>query len=190
MIRDDVDVLKHAPGNLNIVVKRLSLYEHGTNERMDTQESNSDFETNEDCNEGTQLVGPVDGESKFENTKLEDLVLLEGPQQILQLTLQKRADDVMEEITDADDYADWIRWVADAEQEKQVISRATNDVEVSVLLQVQHMDITDSHNSLKERLIDNCKADSRWGEICQNMRVDQNLSKEKGQQLWGVLEQY
>jgi hypothetical protein len=190
MIRDDVDVLKHAPRNLNIVVKRLSLYEHGTNERMDTQESNSDFETNEDCNEGTQLVGPVDGESKFENTKLEDLVLLEGPQQILQLTLQKRADDLMEEITDADDYADWIRWVADAEQEKQVISRAMNDVEVSVLLQVQHMDITDSHNSLKERLIDNCKADSRWGEICQNMRVDQNLSKEKGQQLWGVLEQY
>jgi hypothetical protein len=38
---------------------------------------------------------------------------------MLQLTLQEQADDFMkEEITDADDYADWIRWVSDAEQEK------------------------------------------------------------------------
>jgi hypothetical protein len=29
-----------------------------------------------------------------------------------------------------------------------------------------------------------------WGEICQKMRVDQDLNKEKGQQLWGVLERY
>jgi hypothetical protein len=134
---------------------------------MDTQESNFESETNEDCNEETQLVGPVDGESEFGNTELEDLVLLEGPQQILQLTLQKQADDLMkEEITDVDDYADWIRWVADVKQGKQVISRATNGAEVSVLLQVQHMDITNSHNSLKERLADYRKADSGWGEIC------------------------
>jgi hypothetical protein len=52
------------------------------------------------------------------------------------------------------------------------------------------MDITDSHNSPKKRLDDNRKADSRWGEICQKMRVDQDLNKEKGQQLWGVLERY
>jgi hypothetical protein len=55
-----------------------------------------------------------------------------------------------EEITNADDYADWIRWVVDAEQGKQALSGATNGAEVSVLLQVQHMDITDFHNSLKE----------------------------------------
>jgi hypothetical protein len=52
------------------------------------------------------------------------------------------------------------------------------------------MDIIDSHNSLKERLADNRKADSRWGEICQKMRVDHDLNKEKGLQLWGVLERY
>jgi predicted aspartyl protease len=79
IIRDDADVLKHAPGNLNAVIRQLSLYEHGTNERMDTQESNSDSDTNEDCNEGTQLVGPIDDESEFGNTELEDLVLSEGP---------------------------------------------------------------------------------------------------------------
>ncbi len=79
MIRDDADALKHAPGNWNAVVRQLSLYDHDTNERMDTQESDSDSDTNEDCNKGTQLVGPVDGESEFGNTELEDLVLLEGP---------------------------------------------------------------------------------------------------------------
>ncbi len=41
------------------------------------------------------------------------------------------------------------------------------------------MDITDSHNGLKERLDDNRKVDSKWGEICQKMRVDQDLNKEK-----------
>jgi hypothetical protein len=148
---------------------------------MDTRESDSDSVTNENCNEEIQLVGPVDGESEFGNTELEELVLLEGPQQILQLTLHEQADDLMkEEITDADDYADWIQWVADAWQGKQALSGATNGAEVSVLLQVQHMDITYSHNSLKERLDDNRKADSRWCEICQKMRVDQDLNKEKG----------
>jgi hypothetical protein len=191
VIRDDVDFLKHTTGKLSTMVRQLSLYEQGTNEQMDTQESNSDFESNEDCNEGIQLVGPIDDESEFGNTELDNLVLLEGPQQILQVTLQKQAEDLMkEEITDADDYADWIRWVADAEQEKLAITRATNDAEVSVILQVQHMDITNSHYSLKGRLTDNCKTGSKWGEICQKIRVDQNLSREKGQQLWGVLEQY
>jgi hypothetical protein len=191
VIRDDVDFLKHTTGKLSTMVRQLSLYEQGTNEQMDTQESNSDFESNEDCNEGIQLVGPIDDESEFGNTELDNLVLLEGPQQILQVTLQKQAEDLMkEEITDADDYADWIRWVADAEQEKLAITRATNDAEVSVILQVQHMDITNSRYSLKGRLTDNFKTSSRWGEICQKIRVDQNLSREKGQQLWGVLEQY
>ncbi len=54
-------------------------------------------------------MGPVDGESEFGDTELEDLVMLEGPQQFLQLTLEKQAGDFMkEEITDADNYANWI----------------------------------------------------------------------------------
>jgi hypothetical protein len=56
---------------------------------MDTRESDSDSDTNEKCNEEIQLVGLVDGGSEFGNTELEELVLLEGPQQILQLTLQE-----------------------------------------------------------------------------------------------------
>ncbi len=45
------------------------------------------------------------------------LIEAEGPPEILQLILQGQADDFMkEEVTDGDDYADWIRWVADEEQ--------------------------------------------------------------------------
>jgi hypothetical protein len=52
------------------------------------------------------------------------------------------------------------------------------------------MGIVDSHNSFKEQLAisNNRKASSRWGEICQKIRVDQNLDEKKGQQLWGILE--
>ncbi|CAM6070658.1 unnamed protein product [Sphagnum tenellum] len=46
-----------------------------------------------------------------------------------------------EEITDADDYADWIRWVIDVEQGKQALLEAANGAKMSVLLQVQQMDI-------------------------------------------------
>jgi hypothetical protein len=86
---------------------------------MDALVSDSNSDTDEDREGGLQLVELIDDESKFGNTELEDLVLLEGPQQMLQLTLQEQADDFMkEEITDADDYADWIRWVSDVEQGK------------------------------------------------------------------------
>jgi hypothetical protein len=40
-----------------------------------------------------------------------------------------------EETGESDDYADWIKWVADEEQKKQVTSGAT-DVKAPALLQV------------------------------------------------------
>ncbi len=44
---------------------------------------------------------------EFGDTEFEELVKKEGPQQILQLTMQTNADDFMkEELTDVDDYAD------------------------------------------------------------------------------------
>jgi hypothetical protein len=190
-VRDDANALRHAPGNSDAVDGLSSLWEHSTNEQMIAQESESDSDSNEDSNEGTQPVGPVDGESEFGDTELEDLVMLEGPQQILQLTLEKQAGDLMkEEITDADDYADWIQWAADAEQGKQTLPEVTSAAEVSVILQVQQMDIVDSSSNIKERIADNRKEDSRWGEICRKIRIYRNLDEEMGQQLWRVLEQY
>jgi len=141
----------HLDGNLDTIARKPSLCEHIATGRMDALVSNSDSDTDEDREGGLQLVGPVDDESEFGNTELEDLILLEGPQQMLQLTLQEQADDFMkEEITDADDYVDWIRWVYDAEQGKQALPGTANCEEVPVLLQVQQMDTANSHNNFKE----------------------------------------
>jgi len=82
-VREDAGILKQTSRNSDAVDGLPPLYEHDTNERMITQESESDSDSNEDSNEGTQLVGLVDGESEFGDTELEDLVMLEGPQQIL-----------------------------------------------------------------------------------------------------------
>jgi hypothetical protein len=50
-------------------------------------DSNNDTDDNEHCDEGPQLVEPNGDEYEFGNIELEDLMLLEGPQQILQLIL-------------------------------------------------------------------------------------------------------
>ncbi len=53
------------------------------------------------------------------DAEFEDLVSSEGPQEMLRLMLQEQADRIMaEEIVDGDDYADWIRWVSDAEKSR------------------------------------------------------------------------
>jgi hypothetical protein len=77
----------HLDGNLDAIIRKPSLCEHIATRRMDALVSDSDSDTDEDREGGLQLVEPVDDESKFENIELEDLVLLEGPQQMLQLTL-------------------------------------------------------------------------------------------------------
>ncbi len=118
-------------------------------------------------------------------------MLKEGPQQILQLMLQDTADNLLkEEITDAVDYADWIQWAAEEEQRMQSLSKAAIAAEESVLLQIQQMEIADSSGDVKERIMRNPKEDTRWGEICQKIRIDQYLDKGKERQLWNVLEQY
>jgi hypothetical protein len=107
--------------------------------------------------------------------------------------IQEQANDFMkEEITDSDDYADWIQWVSDAEQGKQGISTTSKQEEAPVLLQLQQVNSDLFPNKFKEQLLvsDNCRVDSRWAKISQKIRGDQDLYKAKGQELWGVLEQY
>jgi hypothetical protein len=41
-------------------------------------------------------------------------------------------------------------WATDAEKGKQALLEATSAAEVSVILQVQQMDIVDSSNNIKE----------------------------------------
>jgi hypothetical protein len=76
--------------------------------------STSDSDTGTDSNEHYDgepcQFEQIDDENEFSDAKLEDLVMLEGPQQILQLILQDQVDGFMEEkITDANDYVNWLR---------------------------------------------------------------------------------
>ncbi len=69
------------------------------------------------------------------DVEFEELVSLEGPQEMLRLMLQEQVDGIMtEEIADGDDYADWIRWVSDAEKSRQTVHESTHDVPVPLLL--------------------------------------------------------
>jgi len=140
--RDAVVALEDTPlnGGLDVDFGKLSLGNPIMTGQTDTMVSDSDTDTVDDCEGKHQLVEPIDDEPEFGNTELENLVLVEGPQQILQLILQKQADDFMEEeIADADDYADWIKWVSDAKKGKQAIFETVNRAEVPVLLQIHQM---------------------------------------------------
>jgi hypothetical protein len=39
-----------------------------------------------------------------------------------------------EEIIDADDYADWMRWVSDAKQSRRAVYETTHDAAIPLLL--------------------------------------------------------
>jgi hypothetical protein len=84
----------------------------------DASTSNSETGTDgsEHCEWDSHQLKQIDCEDEFKDTELEDLVESEGPQEILQLILQEQVDVLMdEEITDADDYADSMKWVSAAE---------------------------------------------------------------------------
>jgi len=158
-----------------------------------TSDSDVDTDDSEHCDLESNQLKQIDYDDEFGNTGMEELVKSEGPQEILQLILQEQVDNFMkEEITDVDDHADWIQWVYDAEQGKQVISTTPKHEEAPVLLQLQQMNSGLFPNSFREHLplSDDCKADARWEEIFQKIRIDQNLDKEKGQHLRKTLERY
>ncbi len=126
----------------------------------------------------------VDCEDEFKDADLEELVNSEGPQEMLRLMLQEQNDKFMaEEVTDSDDYANWIKWVSDAEQSRQVVYESAQDIPVPLLFQQP----IPAHNSLIQVLLQtvqvkdgdlDCKtaeklassnhpeADIRWKEIC------------------------
>jgi hypothetical protein len=100
---------KHASGESKAMDGTSYLSQQNISEQIAELESKSDSGSCEDFDEENQAVGTIEEESEFGNTELENLVLSEGPQQILQLMLQDKAADFMkEEVTDNDDYADWI----------------------------------------------------------------------------------
>ncbi len=75
-------------GDLDVDFGNLSLCDPIVIGQTDTLVSNLDTDADDDGEGGLQLVEPIDDKSEFGNTELEDLVMMEGPQQILQLMLQ------------------------------------------------------------------------------------------------------
>ncbi|CAK9206727.1 unnamed protein product [Sphagnum troendelagicum] len=132
----------------------------------------------------------------------------EGSQEILQLILQEQVDEFMdEEITDADDYADWMRWVSDAEQSRRAMYESTHDAAIPLLLQqpsrryassipallqIVQMKNGNSDCSTIEQLGSSSheEMDTRWREIYQRIRIDNNLDEGGQQELWKILEHY
>jgi hypothetical protein len=70
------------------------------------------------------------------DVEFEELVSSERPHEMLRLMLQEQADGIMiEEIMDGDDYANWIKWVADAEESRKIMHECTHNVPVPLMLQ-------------------------------------------------------
>jgi hypothetical protein len=103
----------------DLVVECPSVNTEVEDQRPEVRMSDSDSDASENSEEEHQLREPICDGSEFEDIELEQLVMREGPQQILQLTLQEQTDCLMkEEAGESNDYADWIKWVVDAEQKK------------------------------------------------------------------------
>jgi hypothetical protein len=101
-----------------------------------TSTSDEDTDDSERSDPESNQLQQIDYENEFGDTELEELVESERPQEILQLIIQEQVDDIMkEEVTDSDDYADWIQWVSDEEQNRQPTYESTQDLPVPLLLQ-------------------------------------------------------
>jgi len=84
-----------------------------------TSDSDDDSDTSEYYDSESHQIEQIDSEDEFVDAEFEELVNSEGPHEMLRLMLQEQANGIMtKEITDGDDYADWIKWVADAEESR------------------------------------------------------------------------
>jgi hypothetical protein len=170
----------------------------------------SDDESDDDEFHGSEStpLEQSDSDDEFVDAKFEELINSEGPQGILQLMLQEQTDGIVtEENSDGDDYADWIKWSADAKENRLSVCKSARNVLGLVLLQ-QHKPNRDSmipmifqttqaktdEPDLKPN--EGCASCShseleiRWKEICERIKIDTDLDGHGQQQLWATLEKY
>jgi hypothetical protein len=110
LMKDVIIVLDntHINGDSNITAWILDQDSLIMPKGVDASASYSDPDTDnkEHCDGGPSQVEQIDDDNEFRDIEFEDLVLLEGPQLILQLKLHEHVDGFMEEeIIDANDYA-------------------------------------------------------------------------------------
>jgi len=100
-----------------------------------TSDSDTGTDGSEHCDSMSNELKQIDCEDEFRDVELEELVRSEGLQEILQLILHEQVDGFMdEEITDANDYVDWMRWVSDVEQSRRAKYESTHDAAIPLLL--------------------------------------------------------
>jgi hypothetical protein len=147
-----------------------------------------------------------DSDDEFVDPELEELVSSEGPKGMLQLMLQERTDRIMaEEDSDGEDYADWIKWSSDAEENKLFEYESArsefgtvplqqhgpeHDSVIPEILQIIQV-VTDGPDHKPGEGCESCnhsKSEDRWKDICERIKVDANLEKPGQQQLWATLE--
>jgi len=156
-------------GASDVATRYPYLYDPILPKQVDAPMLDDETDDEEHYDERSQLAELHNDENEFGNTELENLVLVEGPQQILQLILQGQVDDFMEEeITDSDDYADWIKWASNAEERRHAIFKSKGCIEVPVLLQVHQTDNTGTPSDCSGKLTlpNNQDVSIRWKEIC------------------------
>jgi hypothetical protein len=105
--------------------------------------------------------------------------------------LQDQADNLMrEEISDADDYVDWLQWVSDAEERRQISREPEQCAKVPALLQIHRVSRNEAHSKQSALSPDCQKMSTRWEKISQKIRIDHNLGNDEKQQLWKMLGGY
>ncbi len=177
-------------------------------EEKDASVSDDEDDDDEFHDSESNPLEQSDSEDEFADPELEELVNSEGPEGMLQLMLQERTDRIMaEEDSDGDDYADWIKWSSDAEENRMFKYESARSELGTVLLQ-QHgpehdsvipeilqttQVVTDEPDHKPGEGCESCnpsKSEVRWKNICEWIKVDTDLEKPGQQQLWVTLERY
>jgi hypothetical protein len=159
-------------------------------EDASTSNSNDESDKDEFHDSESNPLEQCDSDDEFVDPEFEELINSEGPQGMLQLMLQEQTDGIMtEENSDGDDYADWIKWSFDAEENRSTKCESARNVLGKVLLQ-QHKPDRGSvipailqtaqvrTNAFDHKPDEGCLSSSyseseiRWKEICERIRVN------------------
>jgi hypothetical protein len=174
---------------LEVNLEKLSLGSLDMDKRENVSVSKTD--TDDDSEEGLQPVEQIEEAFEFENIEFEELVLQEGLEQILQLTLQDQADEFMkEEISESDDYGDWIQWVSDAEERRTRSRQVAGCTESPAVLQTHRLTKDEDLSGRLATSTECSNMNTRWEEISQRIPIDHYLREERKQQLWEMLGSY
>jgi hypothetical protein len=177
-------------------------------EDASTSDSKEESDEDEFYDSESNPLGQCDSDDEFVDPEFEELVNSEGPQGMLQLMLQEQTNGIMtEDNSDGDDYADWIKWSSDAEENMlskceiahpvlgRVLSqphKPNHDFVIPAIFQTARASIEGPDCKINEGCVSghHFESETRWKERCERIKVDAGLDEHGHQQLWATLEKY